>query len=164
MALLSLFTLFGILDQGSKLLACLFLSDEFAWTPFGKVIHFRLVYNHGAFLSLGGTAPGPWHWLILVWTCLLLLAVLAYGLIISPTRLTATAGIGLIFAGGASNLIDRLLHHGSVVDFVMVNLPGLRGGVFNLADLMIAAGFLLFAVSKSSEAGLFSRRGIRQGV
>ncbi len=39
---------------------------------------------------------------------------------------------GLIMAGAAGNLIDRIAH-GAVVDFVSIGLGGLRTGIFNVA-------------------------------
>lgn len=54
-------------------------------------------------------------------------------------------GISLIIGGGFSNLIDRLLHSGAVVDFMNMGVGNLRTGVFNLADvaIVIGAGTLL---------------------
>ena len=45
--------------------------------------------------------------------------------------------IGLILAGGASNLIDRLLH-GGVIDYLFIGTFA-----FNLSDVLIWAGCLL---------------------
>ena len=50
-----------------------------------------------------------------------------------------------MIGGGFSNLIDRLLNDGAVVDFVSVGVGNLRTGIFNLADgaIMLGAGILL---------------------
>lgn len=54
-------------------------------------------------------------------------------------------GASLVVAGGFSNLLDRLLNNGAVVDFVSIGVGNLRTGVFNLADvaIMTGAGILL---------------------
>ena len=54
-------------------------------------------------------------------------------------------GVSLILGGGFSNLIDRMLNSGAVVDFVSMGVGNLRTGIFNLADvaIMIGAGMLL---------------------
>jgi len=54
-------------------------------------------------------------------------------------------GASLVIGGGFSNLIDRLLNNGAVVDFVNVGVGNLRTGIFNLADVAITfgAGILL---------------------
>lgn len=48
-----------------------------------------------------------------------------------------------------SNLVDRLLYHGHVVDFLNMGIGSLRTGVFNLADVCIMAGAMIFAVTAS---------------
>lgn len=48
-------------------------------------------------------------------------------------------GALLIVAGGASNLVDRVVP-GSVVDFVNVGVGSLRTGIFNIADVALVAG------------------------
>jgi signal peptidase II len=48
-----------------------------------------------------------------------------------------------MIAGGASNLVDRLLS-GRVVDFAILRAGPLHTGVFNLADAAILGGAILF--------------------
>jgi len=52
-------------------------------------------------------------------------------------------GSALIVGGGVGNLIDRLVHHGCVVDFIHLAIGPVRTGVFNLADVTITGGVLL---------------------
>jgi len=107
----------------------------------------RLEYaeNTGGFLSLGESLPA--------WARRSLFAygtgVLLVGLVVLAIRQRWTgavlAGACLIWAGGASNLVDRLAR-GSVVDFLNVGIGPLRTGIFNIADLAVAIGIvLLFA-------------------
>ena len=49
-------------------------------------------------------------------------------------------GMSLVVGGGLSNLIDRLLNNGAVVDFVSIGVGKLRTGIFNLADVAILTG------------------------
>ena len=49
-------------------------------------------------------------------------------------------GLGLIWAGGTSNLIDRVTRHGLVTDFVIIRVGPLHTGVFNAADVLVMAG------------------------
>jgi signal peptidase II len=46
-------------------------------------------------------------------------------------------------AGGASNLIDRLIYDGYVLDFLNVGVGSVRTGIFNVADAFIMAGVIL---------------------
>ena len=50
--------------------------------------------------------------------------------------------------GGASNLIDRVLRDGHVVDYLVLNLGSLHTGVFNLADIAIMAGAAALLVAE----------------
>jgi signal peptidase II len=66
----------------------------------------------------------------------------------------------LIVAGGAANLLDRLAY-GAVVDFLNLGIGGrLRTGIFNVADLAIAAGAAVLALSSNGreDAGPVDRR------
>lgn len=51
---------------------------------------------------------------------------------------------GLMAGGIAGNLLDRLLYHGHVVDFLDVQLPGYRWPAFNVADSAITIGVALY--------------------
>ncbi|GGM29879.1 signal peptidase II [Pseudomonas asuensis] len=140
--------MFVALDQWVKLLALETLQSQsfrfggsFAW------LDIVLSFNPGAFLSLGagfnqdikqlififGVAVGvifAISWALLRWTA-------------NPVKAIAVYFIAL---GGASNLLDRLLRNGHVVDYLVLNLSSLHTGVFNIADIaiMAGAGFLLF--------------------
>jgi signal peptidase II len=68
-------------------------------------------------------------------------------------RIGVTA-LALIFAGGTSNLGDRIVYGGYVVDFVQMGIGPLRTGVFNIADMAIMAGafLLLFEAFRKSSS------------
>jgi len=59
----------------------------------------------------------------------------------------ATIAFSLVVGGGISNIADRFLNDGHVVDFMNMGIGGLRTGIFNFADvfIMIGIGMLLFA-------------------
>jgi len=54
--------------------------------------------------------------------------------------------IALIFSGGVGNIIDRLLYNRHVTDFMNINIPFLKKGIFNFADVCITAGALCLLV------------------
>jgi signal peptidase II len=146
--ILSVLCTCGFCDQTGKFLAGLFLSDGTVWSFFSDTIRTRLVHNEGGVMSLGATASPVWQWFLIVWTVCVLLTVLAYALSSRTARMGVVVSAALVFSGGATNLVDRLVHHGSVVDFININVTGLRVAVFNLADVAIIAGFLLLVVVK----------------
>ena len=55
----------------------------------------------------------------------------------------AILAISLSIAGGVGNLIDRILHDGTVVDFLNVGIGRIRTGIFNIADVAIMGGAVL---------------------
>jgi signal peptidase II len=59
--------------------------------------------------------------------------------------------VALFVAGGASNLLDRILY-GTVIDFMNVGIGPLRTGIFNVADMaiMLGAGILVLEGYRSA--------------
>lgn len=107
--------------------------------------------NTGGFLSLGADLPaGPRTIIFTVITALMLLALAVAGI-----RRTwgpwPTLGLALFVTGGASNWIDRIIR-GSVVDFVSIGIGPLRTGIFNVADVAIMVGALLFVLTELRES------------
>jgi signal peptidase II len=69
----------------------------------------------------------------------------------------------IIIGGGFSNLADRVFRGDMVVDFMNVGIGRLRTGVFNVADLSIVVGVVVFLVGSlldhdSSDASLERER------
>jgi signal peptidase II len=79
-----------------------------------------------------------------------LLALLVYTIFFAPPRVFCIVALTLILAGGVSNLADRLIYGGYVVDFINVGIGSLRTGVFNLADVAISAGVLMLLAGRTS--------------
>ncbi len=132
-------------DQVSKHVASTHLMDGPRQSYLGDSLRLEYSENAGAFLSLG--AGLPW-WartaLFSVGTALLLIGCVVAGL---RHRLNGMAlvGLWLLFAGGFSNLVDRVVH-GRVVDFLNVGIGPVRTGIFNVADMAIMLGIALLVV------------------
>ncbi|KQM74862.1 signal peptidase II [Pedobacter sp. Leaf216] len=109
------------------------------------------VENSGAFLSLGDNMPYIFRIIILTGLPLLFLAYGLYFLFAKP-NLPASMQIAICFliGGGIGNLYDRIVH-GSVTDFMHLDLYLFQTGVFNFADIsiMIGVGILLFQSFRS---------------
>jgi signal peptidase II len=136
-------------DQVSKSAARAFLSSGVTESLFADSLRLQLVENPGSFLSLGAALPE--HLRFGLFTAAV--AILLIGLVwmalfarrLAPARFVALA---LVAGGGMSNLIDRLLYHGRVTDFLNVGIGSLRTGIFNLADMAILAGALLLVLKR----------------
>lgn len=112
--------------------------------------------NAGAFLSLGAELPEKARFLLFVGlVCPILLTGLAFAFRSERMVLAQKLGMILAVGGGIGNLIDRIAH-GAVVDFVSLGIGPLRTGIFNLADVAITAGLLLFlaAGARETESGV----------
>jgi signal peptidase II len=135
-----------ICDQSSKAAVQRLFADYTVLSLAGGTIRFFLCRNDGALFSTGAGLGPLWHTLFVMWIFSILTAVLFFGLFSRSVNLSAVTASALVFSGGMSNFLDRITH-GAVIDFININMPVLRTAVFNVADLIIMAGFCLLSVS-----------------
>lgn len=132
-------------DQATKHFARTKLNQFDSAMFLGGLGELRLAENPGAFLSLGASLTPATR--TLIFTGMAgggLLALLLYLLLRPQSQRLAFAGLALVLAGGASNLIDRLTQNGLVTDFLMLRCGPLQTGVFNVADMVVMLGLALF--------------------
>ena len=135
-------------DQTTKSFAQSHLPHAEARSYLGDTVRLQLAHNHGAFLSLGASLPEFWRLaLFAVFVGTLLLGLLAFVLLVKRIPSYAVVACTLLFAGGFSNLIDRLLYGGYVVDFINLGVGPLRTGIFNVADIFISVGAIVLLVN-----------------
>lgn len=132
-------------DQTAKQMARESLASNLPVSLLNGLVRLEYTENPGAFLSLGAGLPDDIRFLLLVVLTSLFLGLVLIFLLRSALLSTVqTIGLSLLVAGGSGNLLDRVLNEGAVVDFVSVGIGSLRTGVFNLADLAIVFGLVLF--------------------
>jgi signal peptidase II len=110
--------------------------------------YFKLikVENTGAFLSLGNTIPQPFKSLILSFLPLLFLTIAGVYVFTKKTlSLSRVIAISFVIGGGVGNIYDRLVH-GSVTDFLHIDLGIVRTGIFNMADVSIMVGMVMLLI------------------
>ena len=115
----------------------------------------RLTENPGFFLSLGDSLPKPLRpALFMVGTGVCLLGLFTY-LVYNRVGRYYFIGLAFIWAGGTSNLIDRVTRQGLVTDFLFIHVGPLHTGVFNVADVMVMLGLavLLYEHWKQRQTG-----------
>lgn len=130
-------------DRVSKHFAVSTLAGAHGWSFLADTVRLQYAENAGAFLSFGDSwSPAARTGVFTIGTGLVLCGMLAAAI---RFRLSGPAlvGLALFFAGGASNLVDRLVW-GSVVDFMNVGVGPLRTGIFNVADMAILLGVGIF--------------------
>lgn len=131
-------------DQTAKSIAQSHLSRTEVVSLAGDTLRLQYAENKGAFLSLGSTLAPAWRARIFIaGTAGIVGLLLVYLLLGATTSRRTLVALSLICGGGLSNLLDRILHDGAVVDFLNLGVAGLRTGIFNPADMAITLGVLL---------------------
>ena len=121
---------FVVIDQFTKHLATKMLAGRPALSFMGDMIRLQYSQNPGAFLSLGAALPSYARFWVFVVGPVLALVVVAGFLATSRNAAAETwVTLAIIAAGGASNLLDRLVYEGMVTDFLNVGIGGLRMGL-----------------------------------
>lgn len=130
------------IDQLTKFLAVTHLNPGQPVDAIGAVLRFTLIRNPGAAFSMGSNSTVA----LSIFAIVALLACVAFGL---PRVRTMPQGLalGLLIAGIAGNLHDRLLREpsplrGHVIDFFQ--LPYFA--IFNVADICITSAAVLILV------------------
>ncbi len=144
--LLVLFACVGC-DQTTKRYAEAKLPKALPVSLLSDTVRLQVAHNEGSFLSLGAASPKAWRLATLrVGVGAMLLGLLAYALFVRGGRPSFVFALALVLAGGFSNLVDRFVNDGYVVDFINLGVGPVRTGIFNVADVAITAGALLLLV------------------
>ena len=134
-------------DRITKHVAATTLAGAPGRAYFAETVWLEYVENPGGFLSVGAALPpGARRFIFTVGTGVMLLALTAVA-IRGGLNGWPAVGLALFIAGGASNWFDRLVR-GSVVDFLNVGIGSIRTGVFNVADVAIMIGAVVFALGQ----------------
>ena len=138
-------------DRVTKHVATTMLAGMPSRSYLADTVWLGYVENPGGFLSLGATLPPVAR--TVIFTAVTGLMLLAVTVLAVRRRLGGWPALGaaLFVAGGASNWIDRVLR-GSVVDFMHVGIGPVRTGVFNVADVAIVLGAVVFVVGEFRKA------------
>ncbi len=129
-------------DQATKHLARSRLVGEARHSYLGDTIRLEYVENPGAFLGFGSALPAWARKTVFTAGTGLILLVMVGACMRGRWTVVERMAIGMAWAGGVSNLVDRLLHD-KVSDFLNVGVGRLRTGIFNVADMAIVLALLL---------------------
>ena len=145
-----------VLDQASKLyFNGAYHAGQVISDPILGIFRFHLVYNTGGAWSIFSGAT----WALGAFSLVVCIALTAY-LALTPSRPNAGEfiGISLVVAGGIGNAIDRFTL-GFVVDFIeptFIDFP-----IFNVADIGVTCGIVLFIVSLLIHERTEAKRAVR---
>jgi len=140
-------------DRVTKHLAATNLAGVGGFSYLGDTVRLQYAENTGAFLSLGENLPDWLRTGVFVGGVGLLLVAVAVMAVVNRWSGGLLIGVALMWAGGLSNLVDRILR-GHVVDFINVGVGPVRSGIFNVADISIMAGvaLILFLVRPDAKS------------
>lgn len=134
-------------DQVSKGLVVDNLRYAPAVTLWSETVHLLYAENPGAAFSLGADLhPDLRFWFFTVGSALFLAGLLLYVMLRSRATPAEVLGFSLVIGGGFSNLLDRILKDGRVIDFLMLQFGEVQTAIFNFADVMIIMGMIVLAV------------------
>lgn len=132
-------------DQSSKYYASEHLARDTTTSYLSDTIRIGYTENRGAFLGMGKNMPEHLRFLVFtVFVGVFLVSFFLYLVFSNPPGIYVLVGLSFMFAGGASNFIDRAMNKGAVVDFLNIGVGPIRTGIFNIADVAIMLGFALF--------------------
>ena len=141
-------------DHATKQLATSALAGAETISFASDTVRFELARNPGAFLGVGAPLPSAVRALLFGVLVPLGLAVACVLAVRTEHPAARTLhGLALVAGGGLGNWADRVLHGGTVTDFVSLGAGPLRTGVFNLADVCIVAGFALLLLPPGRRPG-----------
>lgn len=141
-------------DQATKAIANAAIGSGPALSYFGDTLRLTYAENPGGFLSVGANLPPLFRSVLFG----VIPALVVVGLMIPLVRnhsLSRAEGIALalIVSGALGNLIDRLAL-GAVRDFLNLGIGPVRTGIFNVADVAVTSGVVIFcflAISTRAE-------------
>ena len=149
--------LVAVSDQTSKWWIVDVVMQPPKFIPVTDFFNLVLAYNRGVSFGMLNMQSeiGPW---ILAAVSL----AITFGLLVwmwrANKKLTVVA-LSLIIGGAVGNVIDRLIY-GAVVDFISLHAKGFSWYIFNIADIFIVLGVILFILSQifKSSSGLENQK------
>lgn len=143
-------------DRVTKNIAQARLTSSPPISLLNDTIRIQYTENPGVILGLGSSLPAEVRFALFVLLNGLISALtLLFALKSRDLRPIQRVGLLLVASGGLGNLLDRLFNNGAAIDFMSIGIGSLRTGIFNVADVLIVAGaviFMLFSVRNQRKA------------
>jgi len=129
-------------------IAGLIIIDQVVKIVVVNVLHFQYVENPGIFFGIGAGLLYNFRWVFV------LFGIIALGFLFRIAKKTKVLtdysadrtlfyALSLMIAGVVSNIVDRFLYNGNIIDFISLEIGSFATMIFNLADVMIVTGFVL---------------------
>ena len=110
-----------------------------------EYLDFILVFNTGISYGLFSGGGDFQKWILISLSILIIVFLLS--LIRNESTILSKLSISFIIGGALGNVLDRLTY-GAVVDFISLHAKGFSWYIFNIADMFIVLGVILFILSQ----------------
>ena len=110
-----------------------------------EYLDFILVFNTGISYGLFSGGGDFQKWTLISLSILIIIFLLS--LIRNESTILSKLSISFIIGGALGNVLDRFTY-GAVVDFISLHAKGFSWYIFNIADMFIVLGVILFILSQ----------------
>ena len=110
-----------------------------------EYLDFILVFNTGISYGLFSGGGDFQKWILISLSILIIIFLL--NLIRNESTILSKLSISFIIGGALGNVLDRFTY-GAVVDFISLHAKGFSWYIFNIADMFIVLGVILFILSQ----------------
>ena len=110
-----------------------------------EYLDFILVFNTGISYGLFSGGGDFQKWILISLSILIIVFLLS--LIRNESTILSKLSISFIIGGALGNVLDRFTY-GAVVDFISLHAKGFSWYIFNIADMFIVLGVILFILSQ----------------
>ena len=104
-----------------------------------------LVFNTGISYGLFSGGGDFQKWILISLSILIIIFLLNF--IRNESTILSKLSISFIIGGALGNVLDRFTY-GAVVDFISLHAKGFSWYIFNIADMFIVLGVILFILSQ----------------
>lgn len=108
-------------------------------------LDFILVFNTGISYGLFSGGGDFQKWILISLSILIIIFLLSF--IRNESSILSKLSISFIIGGALGNVLDRFIY-GAVVDFISLHAKGFSWYIFNIADMFIVLGVILFILSQ----------------
>ena len=110
-----------------------------------EYLDFILVFNTGISYGLFSGGGDFQKWILISLSILIIIFLLSF--IRNESSILSKLSISFIIGGALGNVLDRFTY-GAVVDFISLHARGFSWYIFNIADMFIVLGVILFIISQ----------------
>jgi len=110
-----------------------------------QFLDFVLVFNTGVSYGLFSGGGNLQRWILIILSIAIIIFLLNF--LKSEKSIIPRISISLIVGGALGNIFDRFVY-GAVIDFISLHAKGFSWYIFNIADIFIVLGVILFILSQ----------------